>query len=589
MGVREYGPLIPAISRPDIVIVGHNIAYDIAVLMNDMCDMWWHGKIFDAYDSDRITDTLLRQQLIDIAHGELGGYTNHHGKFIKYSYSLAALAERLLGITLEKGAVRTSYESVAHLPVDKWPSEYQEYAQKDADTTLAVYQKQEEQVQLLADQYRQTRAAIAFHLTSVWGIVTDESAIERLEAVSNAEYKRALAVCQRFGLVRATGVRDTKAAKEVMEKLCAKKGLELKRTDTDGVCMDEEACLRTGSQLLTYYAQLTSLQGLVKKKIPQLRNGLIAPIQPRYQTLQDTGRSACLGHDSKSENPSTYGFQMQNLPRKPGVRECFVPRPGYVFVVSDYVGLELHTWAQVCIWSVGVSAMADALNNDRDPHLIMAAELESTTYESILERYKAEDAQAVKSRQFGKIANFGFQGGMGSETFRTWARVAYSTNFSEAFANELRETWKRTWPESVLYFEYITQLLKAGGGLASVPHFGSERWRGNLSFSVCANTFFQGLGADAAKAAFYAVARECWTGSMRGCHTVGFVHDEIITEAPEEKAHEMAEIQERIMIAEAYKWLPDVKPKCETLLTRRLSKKAKRIVANGRLVPWDWN
>jgi hypothetical protein len=147
------------------------------------------------------------------------------------------------------------------------------------------------------------------------------------------------------------------------------------------------------------------------------------------------------------------------------------------------------------------------------------------------------------------------------------------------------------WPESRAYFKWVSDQVDAGepDGGAWVAHFLSGRIRGPLRFTVTANTYFQGLGADAAKAAFWAVVRECSIGRMMGSHVVNFVHDEIVTEAPEPIAADHAEIQGEIMISEASKWLPDVKPKCEVLLTRRLSKKAKPLRGpDGRLIPWDW-
>jgi hypothetical protein len=43
----------------------------------------------------------------------------------------------------------------------------------------------------------------------------------------------------------------------------------------------------------------------------------------------------------------------------------------------------------------------------------------------------------------------------------------------------------------------------------------------------------------------------------------------------------------KVMVVSAGVFLPDVPPKAEPFLARRMSKLAKRIVIDGRLVPWD--
>jgi hypothetical protein len=49
------------------IIIGHNIAYDVAVLCNH--DPTLMPKFFKAYDENRIRDTQIREILLDIAKG----------------------------------------------------------------------------------------------------------------------------------------------------------------------------------------------------------------------------------------------------------------------------------------------------------------------------------------------------------------------------------------------------------------------------------------------------------------------------------------------------------------------------------------
>ena len=83
------------------LIVGHNIAYDMAVLAQNDPSLIPH--IFTAYNESRIEDTQIREQLIDIARGNYRGvYRDADNKKHKREYSLSAIAKRRLKIEMEK-------------------------------------------------------------------------------------------------------------------------------------------------------------------------------------------------------------------------------------------------------------------------------------------------------------------------------------------------------------------------------------------------------------------------------------------------------------------------------------------------------
>ena len=62
---------------------------------------------------------------------------------------------------------------------------------------------------------------------------------------------------------------------------------------------------------------------------------------------------------------ASYDGLIQLLPRKGPTRECFVPRPGHVWCSVDYSAIELSTLAQVCLWTVGHSRLAEAINDGK--------------------------------------------------------------------------------------------------------------------------------------------------------------------------------------------------------------------------------
>jgi len=199
--------------------------------------------------------------------------------------------------------------------------------------------------------------------------------------------------------------------------------------------------------------------------------------------------------------------------------------------------------------------------------------------------YKRQD----DARQTAKVANFGFPGGLGALRLVDFARTIYGVEISQADAVRLKQTWLASWPEFRSYFARVGDICDALN--PAIEQLFVGRTRGGVSYTEACNTLFQGLAADAAKAAGFAVSRACYAeprSPLFGSRIVNFVHDEIIIETPEKGAHEAAEELARVMVSGASVLMPDVPPSAEPVLMRRWSKKAKQIRdAQGRLIPWD--
>ena len=67
---------------------------------------------------------------------------------------------------------------------------------------------------------------------------------------------------------------------------------------------------------------------------------------------------------------------IQNLPRKGGLREAFVASPGHVLLIVDYSFIELRTLAAVCEARYGSSRLAEVIRAGVDPHAYTAAMFE---------------------------------------------------------------------------------------------------------------------------------------------------------------------------------------------------------------------
>lgn len=288
---------------------------------------------------------------------------------------------------------------------------------------------------------------------------------------------------------------------------------------------------------------------------------------------------------------------LQNPPRKGGIRECFIPRPGYYYAFCDYSFIELCTLAQSCLEMFGWSEMADAINAGLDPHLDMAASMLGIPYEEAVARKKQKDAVITEYRQMSKALNFGYPGGLGAAKFVEYARAGYGVTLSETEARRKKEEWYKKWPEMRLYHQHFGSMT-LGDRKFTLVQPGSNRVRGEVGFCDGANSVFQGRAADGAKRSGWYIAKECYLddpyrdGSgptpLYGSRPVLFVHDEFILEVPVATAHEATMRLSEIMVAGMREVVPDVKVGTEYAIAARWYKGAEAAYdENKRLIPWE--
>lgn len=635
-----------------VILVGHNVAYDFACIGNtwpELLDLIWQ-----LYDNELVADTIIRQKLSDLARGRYRGFRTPQGYFVPITYDLAAVTHRHTGKHRDKGedTWRKRYEELLPYPVEQWPDDARSYAVDDALDTMAVYLEQARDAErypegpwFFVDENAQTRAAWWLHLTSVHGIMTAPDAIDRLRESSKEEIEFLEERLVETGLVAITyhkhkagyhGAPEAyierkatkkKAAVQARVRACCEaegklprltaKGKELlDKGDESGweaICTDRDACLETGDPILEAYIDYSSALKTLNTDVKAYAEGIYYPLHTRFESLAATGRTTSSGPNIQNVR---WNFPRRCIDRTcrgretdgkvcgrcggptndpVGIRECFVPRPGWVFASADYEQLELRTLAQACLRLLGYSRLAETLNAGKDPHMMVAAQILGRDYDWCVANKKLDEVQLA--RQTGKVANFGFPGGLGAEKLVLFARMSYRVTLTEKDARKLKETWQRTFPEFREYFKYI-DTLQDEEGFFRVQHLFTNRLRSKIFYCVACNSYFQGLGADAAKAAGYLIARACYydrSSPLFGCRIVNFIHDEWILEVPDDsetgwsKATAAGNELARLMVEGAAPFVPDVPMGAEPQLMRRWSKKAKRLVneSTGNLIPWD--
>ena len=555
----------------DAVVVGHNIPFDFAA----MCahDASLVDVVFKLYEDGRVKDTQVRETL---SHIRAGTFAYNRSKF-----GLAAVTERYLGQTLDKSADtwRARYGELIDVPMSEWPPEAISYAENDAEATRQVYLKQEDS----PDELLQVRAGFALHLMSVWGVRTEPGAVNELEEKllqDHIELAKPLLECDLLTKTKDGYKRSVKLLRVLVGEILgdlAPRTNPSKKFPNGQIKTDDKTLVDIDDPRIKPYQEYMKNEKLLNTFVPVLRLGTEGPINARFNVLVGTGRTSC-------DHPN-----LQQQPRKGSVRGCYVPRVGWVYVTCDYDSAELRALAQVCFTWFGQSELRKTFIAGIDPHLDLAAQFLGIPYDEAARRKAEGDEEIKDARQFCKIGNFGFPGGLGPDKFVLYARgYDYKTTIEEAV--KLRDAWFARWTEMRYYFNRISQITGPTGP-GSITQLRSERKRGNTGFCQAANGYFQSLIADAAKCALWEVAKACYVdrdSAMFGCRPVMFVHDEIIMEAPEDRAPEAAIELAKVMISAAQPWLPDVPVKASSALMRRWYKGAESVTdSSGRPVPWE--
>jgi DNA polymerase-1 len=295
------------------------------------------------------------------------------------------------------------------------------YPNNDARQPVRIFLKQRELAATLPNggnlhyEPQAVRKAFVLHLQTLRGLRTDATKVQTLE--QEVEAKHALAHARFEALGIAEGQTGNKG--RLQEFVTKAYHGNPPRAPKGGVATDRDTKLESGDPILIDHGNSGKNNKYRTTYLPKLKVGTTVPINPRYYGMAATTRVT-----------SDY----QQLPKKGGVRECHVARPGFVFCSVDYPGLELRTMSQRAIWEpeVGFSKMGDALLADLDTHVVAASEFMGKTYDEVFKLSKVlSDPGAVGMRDLGKVFNFGKGGGMGPRTLVYHARAKDEVRFCQ--------------------------------------------------------------------------------------------------------------------------------------------------------------
>lgn len=450
-------------------LVFHNVAFDWPVLV--AADPSLEGPLRAAAEEGRIHDTLILEQLIQIARGSAAV----DEKVIRYA-KLSDLAKRRAGMTLHKDneddagrVIRTTFDRFID-PSTKIPPEYLEYAAKDAEATYRVFISQWKEATIYANdtsdceypifadarrrfgllsESLQVRGAVSLRWLEGFPLRVDSGRVEALRGSLRGEFSELQELLLSFGWAKRTrGGKFSICTAPLRAALCAYceplgitpertpsgKHVTLKhdywasilprRSITELLADGSEQSGSDGRATLEHQAAVWMRYSRVQKLLGTYLNvySTADAHYPSYHLLgARTGRLSCV-------RPN-----VQNIPKhRDGIRALFVPRPGHVLIEGDYKSAELVALAQIYHAKFGGSRLGDALNGGADPHMATARLIVGSRWETLT------DEERARMRQASKAANFGFPGGLGARRFVDYAWKGYGVRLTLPEAQAIR-------------------------------------------------------------------------------------------------------------------------------------------------------
>jgi hypothetical protein len=596
---------------PNVILIGQWVFFDLAVLCAEAPERFL-PLVFAAIDANRIRCTKIRQMMIDNARGELKYVWDSEKREYKKqgTYHLFMLVLRHLGENIQASKEgpdiwRLRYNELDGIPIgdgrcggcdrcgiDHWPPDAISYAISDSTYTHRVFQSQMEEGEP-PGELSQIQAAWALYLIGLWGAITDGLAVDTLRDLLQGDWDEQAEVAKEYEFMRANGKRHMAPIKAAVEKWYTDKGRKVPLSDSGkNISTSRETLTGTDNAGLLAVSECVRIGKVLSTYVPALERGREVAINASYNPIIETYRTSCSGGMKINKIP--LGVNWQNPPRQGGVRECVIARPGFVFVFCDYDTLEMRSLAQVCLDLFGHSEIAKAIQADQDLHVALAADMLGLSYEEGFARFEDGDTEIAEARQFCKIGNYGFSGGMGPHAFRDYAK-GYGIEVSLEHATRLRDGFRAKWTEMPMYFDHCSELANTPNREAEVVEFvRSGMLRGKVRYTAICNGYFQHLAAMGAKAALYQTVKEMYLPALQsplyGSRGWLFAHDEIGMEVPldaigRQAASDSAQRLNDVMIEEMQKWCPDVPIGASGAMTRRWYKGAKPVYIDGCMVP----
>jgi len=483
---RVLAPLFDAPAGAGPLMVAQNAAFDLRFL---------HQVGLTTPAAGRLFDTELAARLLSASAFKKGYAPVKHG--------LAAIAQRVLGLSLDKTAQTSDWEG-------ELTEEQLRYAALDAVVLPLIAERL--QTELVAAGLERVAALEMGALPVVaWlmetGVPFDSDGWQRLALLAEQDVAR---VEQDLTVLAATGGLFANGQSTVKWSSPQQVAALLRERGHAAVTSTEEAVLRQLADEGEPLAPLLLRHREASKRASTYGLDYLKHVHPLTGRIHASFRQ--LG--SEAGRMSATDPNVQQVPRDKAYRACVRPGPGRVLVKADYAQIELRLAAQIA----PDERLVETFQRGDDLHTVTAR--------TVLGKTDVTKAD----RQAAKAVNFGLLYGMGAKGLRQYAAEEYGVHWTEEEAQTVRGRFfaeyrgLQAWHRSQTDGEVETRTI------AGRRRLGVERYTEKLNSPV------QGSGADGLKAALGLL----WETRDRapGAAPILVVHDEIVVECDRGQADE---------------------------------------------------
>ncbi|MBI1291249.1 DNA polymerase I [bacterium] len=410
------------------------------------------------------------------------------------------------------------------------------YACQDADATLQLHHKLEEQIQRneLDTVYRQVELPLSNVLShmELEGVRIDRPWFAEMSR--KAEFQLDEIASEIYGI--AGKIFKINSPKQVAELLFEDLKLPSQKKGKSGAYSTDVTVLESISHLhplpakLLEYRQIEKLKGTYIDPLPTMIHPKTGRVHTSFnQTVAATGRLS-------SSNPN-----LQNIPVRSDagklIRQGFIPRAeGWKLIAADYSQIELRILAHLS----GDEALIEAFTSGADVHAMTASRIFGLPLGEVT---SAQRGQA-------KAINFGIIYGMSD------SRLSRDLELSKSDAKRFIEDYFRVYSGVHRFIESTKEQAKRDGFVSTI--LGRRRFIADIdsrnfsarSFAerIAVNTPIQGTSADMIKLAMIRVDERIRREKLAG-RMILQVHDELIIDAPESEVEAMTRILREEMAA----------------------------------------
>lgn len=517
--VVDPRPLKNLFENPKIIKLLHNAKFDYKML-KQQCGI----------SLTNIFDSMLAERIITC-----GLYRKN---------SLYEVCKKYLDVTLDK-TIRKGFIGSVEIDLS---SEEQAYAARDTQVLFSLHpilvSKLKEQ-DLWATLILENQCIPAIAETELAGVLIDVEKWQRL-IDNNTEKNEQVAKELEAMAVEATGYQQVDLFGNVTSGINFNSNPQLVALFDD---LNIDASNTKKATLAKLDAPFVKILLEHKEHEKQLNSfgdkflNLINPytgrIHPDFNQIgADSGRFSC-------SNPN-----LQQIPADSDFRSCFVARPGYKIITSDFSGQELRVLTELSRDPTYIKAF---LSDDPDLHRATAAGIYNIS----------EDQVTKKQRQAAKIINFSCAYGAGA------AKIAASLEITKQEGEEILEKFYRAIPKLKAWLDKAGKDAFKNG--FAVTAIGRKRYftipsrpdttgmsyedakeaRKEYQKTVGSieragkNMCIQGASVDMVKLALISLHKILKRYDAR---IINCVHDELVVEVREDQAEEVAKIVAHEMV-----------------------------------------